>query len=125
MLKRIAYLGPVLVLEPLARERVGHADEEDVVLLGDHLGFLEPRLVVRAGETHLQLAERGGPQLFEVQRLRFSSLVHTAPHMRVKPDRSAAATPKGMTKDEPRLFGSPRTIPQQSAGRAVMLNAAT
>ena len=83
MLERRPYLRTELALEPLTRECVRYSDEEDVVLLGDDLRLLEPGVVLRTRESHLQLAESGGPQLLEVQRFPFSLLVHyRSPHAR-------------------------------------------
>jgi len=75
VLERGAYLWPELALEPLARERVGHADEEDIVLFRDDLRVLEPGVVLRARKTDLQLTQGGRPKLLGVQRLPFSTLV--------------------------------------------------
>src|SRR5437867_3661972 len=65
------------------RQTVIGADDEGIVLLGDDLRLLEPGVVLRTRESHLQLAEGGGPQLLEVQWFPFSLLVHyRSPHAR-------------------------------------------
>ena len=84
VLQRGTHLRSELALQPLARERVGYPNEEDVVLFGEDLCVLEPGVVLRARKPDLQLAEGGRPKLFEVQRLPFSSLVQqNAPHKTV------------------------------------------
>ena len=81
VLKGRADLRTELVLEPLARERVRHPDEEDIVLFRKDLRVFEPGVVRRARKADLQLTEGRSPDLLEVQRLPFSLLVHAAPHM--------------------------------------------
>ena len=111
VLKCGTYLRSEFALEPLARERIRHTDEENIVLFGEDLRVLEPSVVLRARKTDLQLTKGGRPKLFEVQRLPFSSLVQqTLPtilmHNRPTPHRRETPTFR------PPALGSPRTIPQ-------------
>ncbi len=60
-LERRAHLAAVLVVEPLAGERVRDADAEDVVLFAHDVGLFEPRVVVRLRHRELQLTEGSTP----------------------------------------------------------------
>src|SRR5439155_12609078 len=65
-LERGADLAAVLVVEPLAGERVRDADAEDVVLFADDICLFEPRVVVGLRHRELQLTEGSTPQLFQI-----------------------------------------------------------
>src|SRR4029077_15760426 len=122
VLKRCAYLRPEFALEPFARERVRDTDQKNIVLFREDLRVLEPGVVLRAGESDLQLTKGGRPKLFEIQRLPFSSLVQQT----LPPTTTTRSPPAPHRRERPRFrppaLGSPRTIPQgEDAAPAAML----
>src|SRR5437870_208731 len=117
MLERRADLGSEFALEPLPRESVGDTDEVDIVLFGHDLRVFEPRVVLSARQSDLQLAEGGRPKLFEIQRLPFSTHVlhKSSPQLTPRPP---DATPKGKTEDPTGPFRKPANYTPRRSGRA-------
>jgi hypothetical protein len=66
--ERLAYQGAIAGLEPVLGEAVGHGHTEAVVVDGDELRLLEPRLEVGRREGDLQLAQGRAPDLLRVHQ---------------------------------------------------------
>jgi hypothetical protein len=124
MLQSGANLGPELALEPLSRECIRYADEEDIVLFGEDLRVLEPGVVLRAREANLQLTEGSRPKLFEIQRLPFSASVQQQPLPTTINAYSMPATPKGIPRFRPPVSEARELYPKGMGGPLLLCSCA-